>query len=165
MASPTQWTRVWVSSMSWWWTGGLACCSPGGRRESDTTERLNWRFKIPQVATKTPKLCSLRSFTYDPGWPFFLCWAYREVPGIQKSFLWELRGLWYDIVATPTTPATRSEISLVCNMSEPFKLCYISLPLLPPRLHSPSQPQTVHNSLPVQLLTNVMDSSSLAASR
>ena len=37
MASPTWWTWVWVNSRSWWWTGGLA-----GRKESDTTERLNW---------------------------------------------------------------------------------------------------------------------------
>ena len=42
MASPTQWTWVWVDSGSWWWTGGLACCSSWGRKESDTTERLNW---------------------------------------------------------------------------------------------------------------------------
>ena len=42
MASPTQWT--WVG-----WTpgvgdgqGGLACCGSWGRKESDTTERLNW---------------------------------------------------------------------------------------------------------------------------
>ena len=38
MASPTQWTWVWVSSGSWWWT----CCSPWGRKESDITEWLNW---------------------------------------------------------------------------------------------------------------------------
>ena len=39
MASPTQWTWVWVNSGSWWWTG-----KPGvwGHKESDTTERLNW---------------------------------------------------------------------------------------------------------------------------
>ena len=24
--------------------GGLACCSPGGRKESDTTERLNNKY-------------------------------------------------------------------------------------------------------------------------
>ena len=42
MASPTQWTWVWVNSGSWWWTGGLACCSPWGRKDSDTTEWLNW---------------------------------------------------------------------------------------------------------------------------
>ena len=41
MASLTQWMWVWVNSRSWWWTGrpdaGL-----WGRRELDTTERLNW---------------------------------------------------------------------------------------------------------------------------
>ena len=40
MASPTQWTWVWVNSRSWWWKGGLVCCSPWGRKESDTTEQL-----------------------------------------------------------------------------------------------------------------------------
>ena len=33
MASPTQWTRVWVNSDSDG-QGGLACCSPWGRKES-----------------------------------------------------------------------------------------------------------------------------------
>ena len=43
MASPTQWTWVWVNSGSWWWRqGGLVCCSPWSRKESDTTEWLNW---------------------------------------------------------------------------------------------------------------------------
>ena len=28
MASPTQWTWVWVNSGSWWWTGKTACSSP-----------------------------------------------------------------------------------------------------------------------------------------
>ena len=41
MASPTQWTWLWVNSRSWWWTG-LECCSPQGCKESDTTEPLNW---------------------------------------------------------------------------------------------------------------------------
>ena len=43
VASPNWWTWVWESSGCWWWTGGsLACYSPRGRKESDTTERLNW---------------------------------------------------------------------------------------------------------------------------
>ena len=33
---------VWVSSRSWWWQGSLECCSPLGRKESDTSDRLNW---------------------------------------------------------------------------------------------------------------------------
>ena len=43
MASPTQWTWVWVNSGSWWWTGKSGC-SPWGRKELDTTEWLNWCF-------------------------------------------------------------------------------------------------------------------------
>ena len=41
MASPTQWTWVWVNSGSWWWTEkpGMLLC---GRKESDTTKWLNW---------------------------------------------------------------------------------------------------------------------------
>ena len=42
IASLTQWTWVWVNSESWWWMRGLVCCSLWGRKESDTTERLNW---------------------------------------------------------------------------------------------------------------------------
>ena len=41
MASPTRWTWVWVNSGSWG-QGGLACCDSWGRKESNTTERLNW---------------------------------------------------------------------------------------------------------------------------
>ena len=41
MASPTQWTWVWVSSGSWWWTG-----KPGMLQsmvsQSYMTEQLNW---------------------------------------------------------------------------------------------------------------------------
>ena len=42
MASPTQWTWVWVKSGSWWWTGGLACCGLWGHKELDMTEWMNW---------------------------------------------------------------------------------------------------------------------------
>ena len=42
IASRTQWRWVWVNSGRWWWTGKQACCSPWGRKESDTTEQLNW---------------------------------------------------------------------------------------------------------------------------
>ena len=48
MASPTQWTWVWVNSGKLWVNtavgdrqGGLVCCGSWGRKESDTTERLN----------------------------------------------------------------------------------------------------------------------------
>ena len=46
MASPIRWTWVWASSRVGDGQGGLACCSPQGRKESDTTEQLNWTVLI-----------------------------------------------------------------------------------------------------------------------
>ena len=40
MASPTQWTWVWVNSSIWWWTGRPG--SPWGCKESDRTGLSNW---------------------------------------------------------------------------------------------------------------------------
>ena len=42
MASPTQWTWVWVNSRRWWWTVEALRADSWGRKESDMTERLNW---------------------------------------------------------------------------------------------------------------------------
>ena len=42
MASLTRWMWVWVNSGSWWWTGRPGNCGSWGRKESDTTEWLNW---------------------------------------------------------------------------------------------------------------------------
>ena len=38
----TRWMWVWVNSGIGDGQGGLACCDSWGRKESDTTERLNW---------------------------------------------------------------------------------------------------------------------------
>ena len=42
MASPTQWTWVWVNSGSWWWTGRPGVLRLWGRKESDMSEQLKW---------------------------------------------------------------------------------------------------------------------------
>ena len=42
MASPTQWTWIWVNSGVGDGQGGLACCGSCSLKESHTTERLNW---------------------------------------------------------------------------------------------------------------------------
>ena len=46
MASPTRWIWVWASSRSWYRQGNLVCCSPWGRKESDTTEKMNWSASL-----------------------------------------------------------------------------------------------------------------------
>ena len=44
MASPTQWTWVWVSSRSWWWTGrsGMLQSMGSQRAGHDWVTELNW---------------------------------------------------------------------------------------------------------------------------
>ena len=42
MASPTQWTWVWVNSRCWLWTEKPGMLPSMGSQESDTTEWLNW---------------------------------------------------------------------------------------------------------------------------
>jgi len=42
MASPTQWTWVWINSESLWWTWRPGVCSPWGCKEFDMTQWLNW---------------------------------------------------------------------------------------------------------------------------
>ena len=51
MASPTQWTWVWVDSGSWWWTGKPGVLQFIGVAESDTTERLNWTWYFVKYFT------------------------------------------------------------------------------------------------------------------
>ena len=55
-------TWVWVNSGSWWWTEGLACCDSWGRKESDTTERLNWTELILNRNSKSRHHCLVPDF-------------------------------------------------------------------------------------------------------
>ena len=42
IASPTQWTWVWVNSGSWWWTGRPGMLQSMGSQSQTQTEQLNW---------------------------------------------------------------------------------------------------------------------------
>ena len=56
--------------------GGLACCSPWGRKESDTTEQLNWTerltFGIEFWRNYSRVRCSPSFFIFTIFW---LCWV------------------------------------------------------------------------------------------
>ena len=62
MASLTQWTWAWASSGNWWWTGRPGC-SPWSRKESESTEPLNWTEQQQQqhLLSYTP-LCFRNCF-------------------------------------------------------------------------------------------------------
>ena len=83
MASPTQWTWVWVNSGSWQWTGRPGVLQSMGGKESDTTERLNWTENI--LRTFTGRHCGWhlypREFSrqeYRSGFP-------RPPPGVLPN--------------------------------------------------------------------------------
>ena len=48
MASPTQWTWVWVNSGNWWWTGRPCCAAVHGVTKSQTwlSNWIEFQFKI-----------------------------------------------------------------------------------------------------------------------
>ena len=50
MASPTQWTWVWVNSRSWWWTGrtGVLWSIGSQRVGHDWATELNWTEQVPR---------------------------------------------------------------------------------------------------------------------
>ena len=54
MASPTQWTWIWVDSGSWWWTGrpGVLQFMGSQRVGHDWATELNWVVKNPAASTE-----------------------------------------------------------------------------------------------------------------
>ena len=46
MASPPQWTWIWLSSRSWWWTGKPVMLQSMGLQRVRHDEQLNWRREI-----------------------------------------------------------------------------------------------------------------------
>ena len=79
MASPTQWTWVWVNSGSWWWTGRPGCCSSWGRKELDTTEWWSWTELIVFLVVT----CSCESWTIKKAESWrtdaFELWCWRRL--------------------------------------------------------------------------------------
>ena len=72
MASPTQWTWVWLNSRSWWWTGrpGVLQSMGSQRVGHDWATELNWCYFLnlshPLLPLLCPQVCSacLRLYSY-----------------------------------------------------------------------------------------------------
>ena len=76
MASPTQWTWVWVDSRSWWWTGrpGVLQSMGSQRVGHDWATELNWKNKEYHefcLGIKVYKDRLVKLGKWDKGlWPF-----------------------------------------------------------------------------------------------
>ena len=67
MASPTRWTWVWVSSVSWWWTGKPGMLQSMRSQSRTQLSELNW---TPTQFTALSKLSKI----YFGYWLVFLGW-------------------------------------------------------------------------------------------
>ena len=102
MASPTQWTWVWVDSRSWWWTGRPGMLCPWGRKESDTTERRNWmELKMAQhryllcrvivwVTVRGLHLMDLESDRWQCYISIYCCIYCIQYTAVLETVIWSL---------------------------------------------------------------------------
>ena len=88
MASLTQWTWVSVNSGSWWWTGRPGVLGFWDRKESDTTERLNWTELILYCCLVT-KSCLTLCELMDCSLPGF------SVHGISQARILEWVAIFF----------------------------------------------------------------------
>ena len=70
MASPTQWTRVWVNSGSWWWTGrpGVLWFMGSQRVGHDWATELNWTECIIENCSEIRKSGRKEEYNLEKQW-------------------------------------------------------------------------------------------------
>ena len=124
MASLTQWTRV-------GWTlgvgdgqGGLACCSSWGRKELDTTERLNWTDMCICAYTcmyVCVCVCGVFSSSIDI---FYGCTSQMTIAQLPPMMsIWPMGNL-------PWAPQIEVEISYPQGIPDPLPVISLQLPFL-----------------------------------
>ena len=123
MASPTQWTWVWVNSESWWWTGrpGMLQSMGSQRVGDDWATELNWtewysdfRYflqlksefgskKLMIWATVSSRSC--------------FCWLYRAPPSLAAKYSQShLLYSWKRVFAMTSIFSWQNSVSL-CSAS------------------------------------------------
>ena len=100
MASPTQWTWVWVDSGSWWWTGrpGLVWFMGSQRVRHDWATELNWYtvvYRLPNLwiinilsSKRKIETQDFHSYAISSG----ACFIY-----VFFTWLWEQHSLYFPI--------------------------------------------------------------------
>ena len=97
MASPTQWTWVWVNSGSWWWTGrpGVLRFMGSQRVGHDWATELNWlKFLLKiNVQKKQRQKTNVTYLTFKS-----LCTEKKTINKMKKENYWMEGNIceWYD---------------------------------------------------------------------
>jgi len=93
MASPTQWTWVWLNSGSWWWTGRPGMLHSMWSQRIDTTEWLNWTCMKRSLGISN-FLGDLSSFSFY-FFPVSLCWSLGRLSYLSLLFFGNLHSDGY----------------------------------------------------------------------
>ena len=88
MASPTQWTWVWVSSKSWWWTGKPAVLQSMGSQKvgHDWATELSWSFmttlqdRYYHLHFKKKEITTLRNYIQ-----INVAQLVKDLPAVQET--------------------------------------------------------------------------------
>ena len=102
MASPTQWTWVWVNSVSWWWTGRPGVLqSMGSQRVGHYwVSELNWTELIPTTSQVPHKWEAPLNVFLIRTVPFTKFFTEKELPSVHK--------------ANSIYLSSKSEVKIVC---------------------------------------------------
>ena len=103
MASPTQWTWVWVNSGSWWWTGrpGVLQFMGSQRVRHVWATKLNWKgiwvteFLLLSKLTwllLLIALCTCHRSGISTDWNWDVAHTYKVLPNYLHSLPWWLSG-------------------------------------------------------------------------
>ena len=123
MASPTQWTWVWVNSGSWWWTGrpGVLRFMGSQRVGHDWGTELNWTFWNLQLFEIF--LGSLKNTT-DHLMRYLLLWSHPNFCTFVGSIV---KKAWQWFLPSGVSPRSSiyKEIRMVLTLMNPSALVSI----------------------------------------
>ena len=110
MASPTQWTWVWVSSKSWWWTGkpGMLQSMGSPRVGHDWATELNWTDGI-HLTFKDLSNCFQK-------WLYYFMLHHQHGSCICSTFFntWHCHLFFFIVAVLPVKHSYTSQHSSLC---------------------------------------------------
>ena len=127
MASPTQWTWVWVNSGSWWWTGRLGVLQSMGSQRVGHDWATEWRMKARPY--RASAYLPAMAHTWQQGGP--RCGNRAGCPALSAQPILScssaglpiIRPLHWGRGASPITQMAGSPLQIIKSTHQVFMFC------------------------------------------